>query len=71
MGIRGYILNKFWLFFGIFLSFTGFGTIPGILLVVIFVWSDLKKGSKNQNRIDDEIQFNSKYYNENTLNEMK
>ena len=71
MGIRGYILNKFWLFFGIFLSFTGFGTIPGILLVVIFVWSDLKKGSKNQNRIDDEIQFTSKYYNEDTLNEMK
>jgi hypothetical protein len=56
---------------GIFLSFTGFGTIPGILLVVIFVWSDLKKGSKNQNRIDDEIQFTSKYYNEDTLNEMK
>jgi hypothetical protein len=71
VGIRGYILNKFWLFFGIFLSFTGFGTIPGILLVVIFVWSDLKKGSKNQNRIDDEIQFTSKYYNEDTLNEMK
>ncbi|MBT4326570.1 MAG: hypothetical protein HOD60_06640 [Candidatus Nitrosopelagicus sp.] len=64
-------MNKFWLFFGIFLSFTGFGTIPGILLVVIFVWSDLKKGNKNQNSSDDEIQFTSKYYNEDTLNEMK
>jgi hypothetical protein len=71
VGIRRHILNKFWLFFGIFLSFTGFGTIPGILLVVIFVWSDLKKGNKNQNSSDDEIQFTSKYYNEDTLNEMK
>ena len=64
-------MNKFWLFFGIFLSFTGFGTVPGILLVIIFVWSDLKKESKNQNISDDEIQFTSKYYNEDTLNEMK
>lgn len=64
-------MNKFWLFFGIFLSFTGFGTVPGILLVIIWVWSDLKKESKNQNISDNEIQFTSKYYNEDTLNEMK
>jgi len=59
------------LFFGIFLSFTGFGTVPGILLVILFVWSDLKKESKIQNISDDEIPFTSKYYNEDTLNEMK
>jgi len=64
-------VNKCWLFFGIFLSFTGFGTVPGILLVIIWVWSDLKKESKNQNISDNEIQFTSKYYNEDTLNEMK
>jgi len=64
-------VNKFWLFFGIFLSFTGFGTVLGILLVIIWVWSDLKKESKNQNISDNEIQFTSKYYNEDTLNEMK
>ena len=64
-------MNKCWLFFGIFLSFTGFGTVPGILLVIIWVWSDLKKESKNQNISDNEIQFTSKYYNEDTLNEMK
>ena len=64
-------MNKFWLFFGIFLSFTGFGTVPGILLVIIWVWSDLKKESKNQNISDNEIEFTAKYYNEDTLNEMK
>jgi len=45
--------------------------VPGILLVIIWVWSDLKKESKNQNISDNEIQFTSKYYNEDTLNEMK
>jgi len=64
-------LNKFWLFFGIFLSFTGFGTIPGILLIVFFIWSDLKTDIKNQNSSQNEIESTAKYYNEDTLNEMK
>jgi hypothetical protein len=64
-------LNKFWLFFGIFLSFTGFGTIPGILLIVFFIWSDLKTDIKNQNSSQNEIESTAKYYNEDTLNDMK
>jgi len=64
-------VNKFWLFFGIFLSFTGFGIVPGILLIIIWVWNDLKTDIKNQNDLDGEIQSDSKYYNEDTLNEMK
>ena len=71
MGIRRYILNKFWLFFGIFLSFTGFGTILGILLIVFFIWNDLKADIKNQNNSEDEVEFTAKYYNEETLNDMK
>ena len=64
-------MNKFWLFIGIFLSFTGFGIVPGILLIIIWVWNDLKTDIKNQNDLDGEIQSDSKYYNEDTLNEMK
>ena len=65
-------MNKFWLFFGIFLAFTGFGTIPGILLIVFFIWNDLKKTEiKNQNNSEDEVEFTAKYYNEETLNDMK
>ena len=71
MGIRRYILNKFWLFFGIFLAFTGFGTIPGILLIVFFIWNDLKAEIKNQNNSEEEVEFIAKYYNEETLNDMK
>ena len=71
MVIRRYILNKFWLFLGIFLSFTGFATIPGILLIVFFIWNDLKAEIKNQNNSEEEVEFIAKYYNEETLNDMK
>ena len=64
-------MNKFWFFFGIFLSFTGFGTIPGILLIVFFIWNDLKTEIKHQNTHEDGIEFTAKYYNEDTLNDMK
>ena len=64
-------MNKFWLFFGIFLSFTGFGTIPGILLIIFFIWNELKTEIKNQNNSENEVEFTAKYYNEETLNDMK
>jgi hypothetical protein len=64
-------LNKFWLFFGIFLSFTGFGTIPGILLIVFFIWSDLKTDIKNQNSSQNEIGLFKQHYDEETLNDMR
>jgi hypothetical protein len=58
------------LFLGIFLTFSFFGAIPGILLIIFFVKS-LKADIIKQNKFNDEIQFTSKYYNEDTLNEMK
>jgi|TARA_B110000495_G_scaffold173407_1_gene162896 hypothetical protein len=64
-------LNKFWLFFGIFLTFTGFGTIPGVLLIIFFIWSDLKSDIKNENDFANTVEFDPKYYNENTLKDMR
>ena len=64
-------LNKFWLFFGIFLTFTGFGTIPGVLLIIFFIWSDLKSDIKNEENFANAVEFDPKYYNENTLKDMK
>jgi hypothetical protein len=64
-------MNKFWLFLGIFLTFTGFGTILGILLIVFFIWSDLKTDIKSQNISQNEIEFAKQYYDEETLNDMK
>ena len=63
-------MNKFWLFLGIFLTFSFFGAIPGILLIIFFVKS-LKADIIKQNNFNDEIEFTAKYYNEDTLNDMK
>jgi hypothetical protein len=64
-------LNKFWFFLGIFLVFTGFGTILGIMLIIFFIWDDIKTDIKNQNPSEDDVEFTAKYYNEDTLNDMK
>ena len=70
MVIRRYILNKFWLFLGIFLTFSFFGAIPGILLIIFFVKS-VKADIIKENNSSNEIEFTAKYYNKETLNEMK
>ena len=64
-------MNKFWFFLGIFLVFTGFGTILGIMLIIFFIWDDIKTDIKNQNPSEDDVEFTAKYYNEDTLNDMK
>ena len=64
-------MNKFWFFLGIFLVFTGFGTILGIMLIVFFIWDDIKMDIKSQNNSKDDVEFTAKYYNEDTLNDMK
>ena len=63
-------MNKFWLFLGIFLTFSFFGAIPGILLIIFFVKS-VKTDMIKENNFNDEIEFTPKYYNEDTLNGMK
>ena len=63
-------MNKFWLFLGIFLTFSFFGAIPGILLIIFFVKS-VKEDIIKKNNFNDEIEFTAKYYNEETLNDMK
>ena len=64
-------MNNFWFFLGIFLVFTGFGTIFGVLLIVFFIWNDIKTDIKTQNNSEDDVEFTAKYYNEDTLNDMK
>ena len=63
-------MNKFWFFLGIFLTFSFFGAIPGILLIIFFVKS-VKADMIKENNSNNEIEFTAKYYNEETLNDMK
>ena len=62
-------MNKFWLFFGIFLTFTGVGTIFGILIIIYLIWKDLRKNNKNDSKNNNK--FTANYYDEDTLNDMR
>ena len=64
-------MNKFWLFFGIFLTFTGFGTILGILIIVCLIWKEFNENDKNKNYLNKNSKFAGTYYNKKSLNDMK
>lgn len=79
------VMNKFWLFFGIFLSCSGIGTALGILMILVYIWEDLKKPykvnkipeslkSENMTDSDDVCSPKSKsmnFYNQKTQEDMK
>ena len=68
-------MNKFLLYIGIILIFSGIGTGVGIFLVIFYFWDDIKKSISNvdvTNRNNlSEKKSNSKYYNEDTAEEMR
>jgi hypothetical protein len=68
-------MSKFLLYLGIILIFTGIGTGVGIFLVIFYFWDDIKKSISNvdvTNRNNlSEKKSNSKYYNEDTAEEMR
>ena len=41
------------------------------MLIVFFIWDDLKTEIKNKNNSEDDAEPTAKYYNEDTLNDMK
>ena len=68
-------MSKFLLYLGIILIFTGIGTGVGIFLVIFYFWDDIKKSISNVDVINrnnlSEKKSNSKYYNEDTAEEMR
>ena len=68
-------MSKFLLYLGIILIFSGIGTGVGIFLVIFYFWDDIKKSISNvdvTNRNNlSEKKSNSKYYNEDTAEEMR
>ena len=54
-------MSNWFLYIGIFLVCTGFGTVVGILLLVFYFWDDLGKKLKFS-------QYNDNTYNINNLN---
>ena len=67
-------MSRFWLYLGIILVCSGVGTGIGILLVIFYFWDDIKKSLNNFDFTRNNSAENNsdpKYYNEDTVEEMK
>lgn len=62
-------MSKFLLYFGIFLASTGFGTVPGIILIIMYFWADIKQSlGMEQNQLKSN---NPNYYDPETMEKMR
>ena len=67
-------MSKFWLYLGIILACSGIGTGVGIVLIILYVWGDIRESIDNNNvanNNDEEKNYNANYYNDETIDEMK
>ena len=67
-------MSKFWLYLGIILACSGIGTGIGIVLIILYVWGDIRESINNTGETDNNVE--EEYYNENqyskeTAEEMK
>ena len=68
------MVSKFCLYLGIILACSGIGTGIGIFLIILYVWGDIREAIDNNNvanNNDEEENYNSNYYNDETIDEMK
>ena len=68
------MMSKFWLYLGIILACSGIGTVVGIVLILLYIWGDIRESIDNTGATDDTV--DEEYYNENqyskeTAEEMK
>ena len=61
------LASNWLLYIGIFLVCTGFGTVIGILMLVLYFWDDLGKKLKFS-QYNDNTQYNENTFNINNLN---
>ena len=68
------MISKFWLYLGIILACSGIGTAVGIILIVIYVWSDIRGAVDKNNVLNNNVtqeKTDANYYSEDTAEEMK
>ena len=68
------MMSKFWLYLGIILACSGIGTVVGIVLIVLYIWGDVReaidKTSTTDNSVEEES-YNANDYSKETAEEMK
>ena len=68
------MMSKFWLYLGIILACSGIGTVVGIVLIVLYIWGDIRESIDSTNVTDntaEEEQYNANDYSKETAEEMR
>ena len=67
-------MKTFWLYLGIILACSGIGTVPGIILIVLYIWGDIREAIDKTNPADNTVEeenYNSNEYSKETAEEMR
>ena len=67
-------MSKFWLYLGIILACSGIGTGIGIVLIILYVWGDIRESIDNTGTTDNTVEeenYNANEYSKETAEEMK
>ena len=68
------MMSKFWLYLGIILACSGIGTVVGIVLIILYVWGDIRESIDNTKVTDNTVEeehYNSNDYSKETAEEMR
>jgi len=68
------MMSKFWLYLGIILACSGIGTVVGIILIILYVWGDIRESIDNTGATDNDVEeehYNENQYSKETAEEMK
>jgi hypothetical protein len=68
------MMSKYWLYLGIILACSGIGTVAGVVLIILYVWGDIREAvdgnNVTKNNVEDE-HYNVNDYSKETAEEMK
>ena len=67
-------MSKFWLYLGIILACSGIGTVVGIVLIILYVWGDIRESIDNTSVTDNTVEeenYNANDYSKETAEEMR
>ena len=67
-------MSKFWLYLGIILACSGIGTVVGIVLIILYVWGDIRESIDNTSVTDNTVEeekYNVNDYSKETTEEMR
>jgi hypothetical protein len=67
-------MKTFWLYLGIILACSGIGTVAGIILIVLYIWGDIREAIDKTNPADNSVKeenYNANEYSKDTAEEMR